>query len=107
MGATRRLIANNRSYTLSAATVVVRIVPDAVIRLQSHANGTRDRACYKCPATGRVGYTMPVLRARPPEHRGDNPVPFALARTSGTELCSVRTLRIRSKIALTRIFHRF
>ena len=41
--------------------VVVGVVLDAVGWLWAseipHANGTRDRACYKCPARGRVEYT--------------------------------------------------
>ena len=36
--------------------------PDAVIRLKSHSNSTRDRACYKCPARGRVEYNSRAAR---------------------------------------------
>ena len=44
--------------------IVAGIVLDAVIRLPSHANGTRDRACYKCPAGGRVEYSRVIAADR-------------------------------------------
>ncbi len=41
---------HSKMALIISSDMVVGIVPDAVIRLQSHANGTRDRACYKWPA---------------------------------------------------------
>jgi hypothetical protein len=48
------LVIYSKISLIISGEMVVGIIPDAVISLQSYASGTRDRAWYKCLAGGRV-----------------------------------------------------
>ncbi len=74
-----------RPICFSDARHLTRVTDNAIGSPPSTVVITRCRCAPREPQRHRI--TMTVLRARFPEHRGDNPVPFALpANPNGTAL---------------------